>query len=45
VEALYTNGPYGGGGAWKDAREVVAIASVLLPREHVHASVEYLEVP
>jgi hypothetical protein len=45
VEALYTNGPYGGGGAWKDAREVVAIASVLLPREHVHTSVEYLEVP
>ena len=25
VEALYTNGPAGGGGAWKDARELVAI--------------------
>lgn len=27
VEALYTNGPAGGGGAWKSVREVVAVAS------------------
>ncbi|MBV9529701.1 MAG: DUF1446 domain-containing protein [Bradyrhizobium sp.] len=33
VETLYTNGPAGGGGAWKSAREVLAVASVLLPRE------------
>jgi hypothetical protein len=33
VETLYTNGPAGGGGAWKSARDVVAVASVLLPRE------------
>jgi hypothetical protein len=33
VETLYTNGPAAGGGAWKSAREVVAVASVLLPRE------------
>jgi len=32
VETLYTNGPAAGGGAWKSARDVVAIASVLLPR-------------
>jgi hypothetical protein len=32
VETLYTNGPAGGGGAWKSARDVVAVASVLLPR-------------
>lgn len=43
VETLYTNGPAGGGGVVKSAREVVAVLSVLLPREHVHAAVEYLE--
>jgi hypothetical protein len=32
VETLYTNGPAAGGGAWKSARDVVAVASVLLPR-------------
>jgi hypothetical protein len=44
VETLYTNGPAGGGGAWKSAREVLAVASVLLPRDQVHTSVEMLEV-
>ena len=33
VETLYTNGPAAGGGAWKSARDVVAVASVLLPRD------------
>jgi hypothetical protein len=32
VETLYTNGPAAGGGAWKSARDVVAVASVLLLR-------------
>lgn len=40
VETLYTNGPYGGGGATKGVRQVVAVASLLLPRDavqpHVH---------
>ncbi|KMO14690.1 acyclic terpene utilization AtuA family protein [Methylobacterium platani] len=31
VETLYTNGPAGGGGAWKSAREVVGVLSVLMP--------------
>jgi hypothetical protein len=31
VETLYTNGPAGGGGAFKAAREIVAVASVLVP--------------
>ena len=31
VEALYTNGPAGGGGGWKSVRPVVAIASALVP--------------
>ncbi len=33
VETLYTNGPAGGGGVTKSAREVVAVASALLPGE------------
>lgn len=35
VETLYTNGPYGGGGATKSVRQVVAVASLLLPRDAV----------
>jgi hypothetical protein len=44
VETLYTNGPAGGGGASKSAREVVAVQSVLLPRQLVSTSVEMMEV-
>jgi hypothetical protein len=43
VETLYTNGPAAGGGAFKSARDVVAVASVLLPRELVKASVRFIE--
>jgi hypothetical protein len=43
VEALYTNGPAGGGGATKHAREVVAMASAFLPRSRVVTAVQYLE--
>jgi hypothetical protein len=39
VEALYTNGPAGGGGARKYIQEVVGIVSTLIPREQVHPSV------
>jgi Acyclic terpene utilisation family protein AtuA len=42
VETLYTNGPAGGGGAWKSAREVVAVASVLLPREQAKPRVRFV---
>jgi hypothetical protein len=35
VEALYTNGPYGGGGATASTRDVLAIASTYLPRARV----------
>jgi hypothetical protein len=35
VETLYTNGPAGGGGVTKVTREVIAVQSVLLAREHV----------
>lgn len=43
VEALYTNGPAGGGGASRAVREVIAVASTLLARERVSTRVEYLE--
>lgn len=42
VEALYTNGPAGGGGASQSVREVLAVASVLLPRHLVTPEVSYL---
>ncbi|MFL6696814.1 MAG: acyclic terpene utilization AtuA family protein [Vitreoscilla sp.] len=44
VETLYTNGPSGGGGATKSAREIVAIQSVLIPRELARPSVHFVEV-
>ncbi|MEJ5359935.1 MAG: acyclic terpene utilization AtuA family protein [Desulfobacterales bacterium] len=41
VETLYTNGPAGGAGAWKAAREVVAIVSTLIPRNRVQPRIHY----
>ncbi|HWK45402.1 MAG TPA: acyclic terpene utilization AtuA family protein [Stellaceae bacterium] len=41
VETLYTNGPAGGGGAWKSAREVVAVVSTLIPEDQVRPAVTY----
>ncbi|WP_426133727.1 acyclic terpene utilization AtuA family protein [Pseudomonas sp. PWP3-1b2] len=40
VETLYTNGPSGGGGASKSVRQVVAVASLLLPRGVVNPRIE-----
>ena len=40
VETLYTNGPSGGGGASKSVRQVVAVASLLLPRSQVNPRIE-----
>jgi hypothetical protein len=40
VETLYTNGPAGGGGAFKSAKEIVAVASVLLPEEVVAPTIQ-----
>ncbi len=42
VETLYTNGPAAGGGAFKSARDVVAVASVLLRRELAKPSVRFV---
>jgi Acyclic terpene utilisation family protein AtuA len=41
VETLYTNGPAGGGGVSKSAKQVIAVLSTLLPRELATATVQY----
>lgn len=43
VEALYTNGPGGGGGVRKNVTELVGIVSVLIDRKHIQPSVTILE--
>lgn len=43
VETLYTNGPAGGGGVTKSTREVLAVQSVLLPRDDVKPSFAFVE--
>jgi hypothetical protein len=44
VETLYTCGPAGGGGVTKSAREVIAVASALLPRARVKSAIHYTEI-
>jgi hypothetical protein len=44
VEAMYLNGPAGGGGVTKFVREVIAAVSVLIPREPVRTTVTMLEL-
>lgn len=43
VEALYTNGPAGGGGASKSVRQVIAIASALVPESLVQTQLSFFE--
>jgi hypothetical protein len=43
VEALYTNGPAGGGGATRHVREVIGVASTYVPQEQVTTAITYLE--
>jgi hypothetical protein len=43
VETLYTNGPAGGGGAFKSAREVIAVASVLVPKDLASPAVDMFD--
>jgi hypothetical protein len=43
VETLYTNGPAGGGGAWKSAREIVAVASSFVPEDAAQPKLTLLE--
>ena len=44
VEALYLNGPAGGGGATQAVREVIAAASALIPRSAVRTACQILEL-
>jgi hypothetical protein len=44
VEALYTNGPAGGGGVTMSVDEEIAITSALIPRDKVSAQTKILEV-
>jgi hypothetical protein len=43
VETLYTNGPAGGGGVTKAVREVLAVQSVLMPREQINPFFQFVE--
>jgi hypothetical protein len=43
VETLYTNGPAGGGGVTKSAREIVAVVSTLVPEALVIPEIHGLE--
>lgn len=44
VEALYTNGPSGGGGAVKSVKDIISIASIFVPAEDFQITVGYEEV-
>ncbi|AOT69375.1 acyclic terpene utilization AtuA family protein [Geosporobacter ferrireducens] len=44
VEALYTNGPAGGGGATLGVKEIVSIASIFIPRDDIQTQIHYEEV-
>ncbi len=41
VEALYLNGPSGGGGAVKSTRDVLGIGSIFIDKERIKPAVEY----
>jgi len=45
VEALYTNGPAGGGGAFVSTREVIAVVSTMIDRDQVAPRLHYERVP
>ena len=44
VEALYTNGPAGGGGVVKRVSEIVSECSIFVPREDIAYEVGYIEI-
>ncbi len=44
VESLYINGPAAGGGVTQSVREVVAVASALIPREVIQTGCHVLEL-
>ena len=44
VESLYTNGPAGGGGAWKNVEEIIGVVSTLIPRTQATINLSTAEV-
>lgn len=44
VEGLYLNGPSGGGGVFRSAREIIGIASTFIDAVDVDQSIEFIEV-
>ena len=44
VEALYISGPAAGGGVTQSVREVIAVASALIPRAVVNARTTMLKL-
>jgi hypothetical protein len=44
VETLLTNGPYGGAGEFKNVRTIIAILSILLPRDLVKTKIVVKEL-
>lgn len=44
VETLYLSGPAAGGGVTQSVREIVAVASALVPRNAVHPRTTFLEL-
>jgi Acyclic terpene utilisation family protein AtuA len=43
VETLYTNGPAGGGGAFKSAKDIIAVCSTLIPERLVTPRIQCLK--
>ena len=44
VEAMYLNGPAGGGGVTQSVREVIAAASALVPRAATRPALQIMEL-
>lgn len=45
VETLYTNGPAGGGGAFRQVEEVISVVSILVPKSDIRATVVVEKIP
>lgn len=44
LETLYTNGPSAGGGASKSVKEIISVASILIPKKDVDIKIQLEEV-
>jgi hypothetical protein len=44
LETLYTNGPSAGGGVSKGVKEIISVASILIPKKDVDIKIQLEEV-